>query len=344
MHRLVGIDFNKYKTSLQPLFQNEPMLSEIHFHDKAHIDEKLLDELISTFYYVDYVTLLPKFKSAVVNSNLNNIKDVPSMNEDSICQALDIDYSLRFFKFFNIFQALQSTTKASRIDSDNEKMKIIDVGNGRAAKKMVQEYIRKKYENQYASDLAVKRKLERTESVSLLVTSILQATSHDDIVNLMRNGVNHGNLNMTIENSSSLGFIELKQKLLDLKESVPNRLNILKVFLLGRDDEHNDEPVWNNGNVLFTTNLSDYEDIFTKLGHTDEWLKLKAQYIKRRLYIYRDELLNRYGHGNVKPSYWAYGYATLQRYKDNVSPEEFNNYCQIHSDCCGVSEILGLIK
>ncbi|CAF3550969.1 unnamed protein product [Rotaria sp. Silwood1] len=344
LDRLIGLDLNKYKTPTQPLFQNEPLLDEIQFHDKAHVDEKYLDELIATVYYVDYVTLLPKFISAVVNSNTNSIKDISPINQDSICQTLDIDYNLKFFKFFNIFQALQYTTKASRVDSDNEKMKIIDVGNRRAAKKMVQEYIRKKFENQYASDLAVKRRLERTESVSLLVTSILQANSHSDIVKLMRNGITYGKLHLTIENSSSLGFIELKQKLLDLNENVPRRLDILKVFLLGRDDELNDEPVWNNGNVLFTTELSDYENIFTKLGQNDEWIKLRAQYIKRRLYIYRDELLNRHGHGNIKPSYWAYGYATLQLYKDNVSLDEFNKYCQIHSNCCGVSQITGLLR
>ncbi|CAF4248244.1 unnamed protein product [Rotaria sp. Silwood2] len=344
LDQLIGLDLNKYKTPVQPLFQSEPLLDEIKFHDKAHIDEKYLDELITTAYYVDYVTLLPKFISAVVGSSTNNIKDIPSINQDSICQTLEIDFDLKYFKFFNVFQALQYTTKASRVDSDNAKMKIIDVGNKRAAKKMIQDYIRKKFENQYASDLAIKRRLERTESVSLLVTSILQANSHSDIVKLMRNGITHGNLHLAIENSSSLGFIELKRKLLDLNEHVPRRLEILQVFLLGRDDELNDEPVWNNGNALFTTDLSEYENIFTKLGQSDEWIKLRTKYIKCRLHIYRDELLNRHGHGNIKPSYWAYGYATLQFYKDNVSPDEFNNYCQIHSNCCGVSQIIGLLK
>jgi hypothetical protein len=65
--------------------------------------------------------------------------------------------------------------------------------------------------------------------------------------------------------------------------------------------------------------------------------------MKRNLHIYRDGF-NRHGHGNTKPSYWAYGFMTLQLYKDNTSAEIFKEYCEIHHDCCGVSQILGLLK
>jgi hypothetical protein len=115
------------------------------------------------------------------------------------------------------------------------------------------------------------------------------------------------------------------------------------VFLLGRDYKQNDEPVWNNGNVLFVPNLSDFESIFVSLGYADEWAKVKEEYTKRNLHIYRDGF-NRHGHGNTKPSYWAYGHMTLQLYKDNVSAEDFNEYCEIHHDCGGVSQIQALLK
>ncbi|CAF4880464.1 unnamed protein product [Rotaria sp. Silwood1] len=343
LDQLIGLDLNKYKTLVQPLFENEPTLDEIQFHDQIHIDESYLDELLETVYYVDYITLLPKYISAVINNNIDNIKDIPIINQNFICETLEINYDIKTFKFYNVVQALLFTSKASRVNSDNEKMKIIDLIDEKAAKKMVQDYIRKRFENQYATDLAVKGRSERAELVVQLVQAIIQSRDHNEMIKLMRDGLTHGKIHLAITNSSSLGFIELKNKLLNLNEKIPRRLDIIKVFLLGRDYKNNDEHVWNNGNVLFTSNLGDFEKIFVTLGFANEWEKVKAEYMKRNLHIYRDGF-NRHGHGNTKPSYWAFGFMTLQLYKDNVSADVFEEYCKIHHDCCGVSQIMGLLK
>ncbi|CAF1527425.1 unnamed protein product [Adineta steineri] len=342
LDQLIGLDLNKYKTSLQPSFEVEPSLNEIQFHDQIHTDEIYLDELLQTVYYVDYITLLPKYISAVINNNIDSMKNIPSINEKFICEELQINYDLKTFKFYNVFQALVYTSKASRVDSDNEVMKMIDLVDEQAAKKVVQDYIRKRFENQYATDLALKGRAERTELSTILVQSILQATDHGQVVQLMREGLTRGKIQLAIANSSSLGFIELKNKLLDLNENVPRRLDIIKIFLLGRDYKQNDEPVWNNGNVLFTPDLHQFENIFNTLGFDAEWAKIKEEYMKRNLHVYRDGF-NRHGHGNTKPSYWAYGYMTLQMYKDTISPEEFQEYCKIHHDCCGVSSFSSLL-
>lgn len=343
LDQLVGLDLNKYKTPVQPLFEVEPALNEIQFHDQMHIDQTYLNELLQTVYYVDYVTLLPKYISAVMNEKTDSIKDIPTIDEHSICDSLKIDYDLNMFKFYNAIQALLYTSKASRIDSEKEMMKMIDLIDEKGAKKMVEDYIRKRFENQYATDLAIKGRSERTELIILLVQSILNSRSHDEMIKLMREGLTRGKIQVIIANSSSLGFVELKDKLLDWNEKIPRRLDIIKVLLLGRDYKQNDEPVWNNGNVLFTPNLADFERIFISAGYADEWVKIKEEYMKRNLHIYRDGF-NRHGHGNTKPSYWAFGYMTLQLYKDNISPDMFKEYCEIHYDCCGVSQIIGLLK
>jgi hypothetical protein len=343
LDQLIGLNLDKYKTAIQPLFEPEPALNEIQFHDQVHLNQAYLDELLKTVYYVDYVTLLPKYISAVVNNKMDSIKDMPSINQESICDALKINYDLNTFKFYNTFQALFYTSKASRVDSEKEMMKMIDLADEKLAKKMVEDYIRKRFENQYATDLSIKGRAERTEVTSILVRSILQSSNHQEMVQLMRDGLTRGKVQAVIANSSSLGFVELKDKLLNYDEKVPRRLDIIKVLLLGRDYKQNDEPVWNNGNVLFTPNLADFERVFVSYGYADEWVKIKEEYMKRNLHIYRDGF-NRHGHGNTKPSYWAYGFMTLQLYKDNSSPEIFKEYCEIHHDCCGVSQLLGLLK
>lgn len=338
LDRLIGLDLEKYKVPVKPLFENEPALNDITFHDQAHIDETYLDELMKTFYYVDYVILLPKYISAVVQSNIDSIREIPSIDSKLICDSLMINYDIKTFKFYNMIQALLYTSKASRVDSDNEKMKIIDFVDEKSAEKMVQDYIRKRFENQYATDLAIKGRSERTELVSELVQSITQSQNHEEMIKFMREGLTRGKVQALIANSSSLGFVELKNKLLDLSEKIHRRLDIIKVLLLGRDYKNNDEPVWNNGNVLFTSNLHDFERIFVFLGFAGEWEKIKAEYMKRNLHIYRDGF-NRHGHGNTKPSYWAYGFMTLEFYRENVTPETFKEYCEIHHNCCGVAQL-----
>lgn len=343
LDRLIGLDLDRYKTPVQGLFENEPALNEISFHDQVHLDEAYLDELLKTVYYVDYITLLPKYLSAVINDQTNSIKDISPIDSTSICTELHIGYDLKMFKFYNTVQALVYTSKASRVDSEKEMMKMIDLIDENAAKKTMAEYIRKRFENQYATDLSNKGRAERTELTTILVQSIIQSRDHGEMVKLMREGLTRGKAQAVIANSSSLGFVELKDKLLDYEEKIPRRLDIIKVLLLGRDYKQNDEPVWNNGNVLFTPNLGDFERLFVSYGFEEEWKKIKEEYLKRNLHVYRDGF-NRHGHGNPKPSYWAFGFMTLQLYKNNVSPDVFKEYCEIHHDCCGVSQLLALIK
>ncbi|CAF0807666.1 unnamed protein product [Adineta ricciae] len=343
LERLIGLDLNAHRTPLQALYEPEPPLADIVFHDQVHIDKSYLDELLQTVYYVDYVTLLPKYLSAAVNGDIESIKQIPPVDESFICKELNISYDLETFKFYNVFQALVYTSKASRVNSDNETMKMIDLVDEQAARKVVQDYIRKRFENQYATDLATKGQTERTTLASTLVQSILDAPKHDEMVMLLREGLTRGKVRANITNTSSLGYAELKNRCLDLNEQVPRRLDILKVILLGRDYKNNDEPVWNNGNALFTSKLAEFEHVFVTLGYAEEWALIKAEHMKRNLYTYRDGF-NRHGHGNTKPSYWAYGYMTLQLYKENISCEDFEEYCKIHHNCCGVSQISQLLK
>jgi len=342
LEKLIGLDFERYKTPVQPLFEPEPALTDIHFHDRIHLNEDYLNELLQTVSYVDYVTLLPTYLSAVVNQQMETLKTSSSLNDEFICQALNINYDLKQFRLYNVIQALLYPSKASRVDSENDRMKMIDLVDERAAKQTIQNYIRKRFENQYASDLAVKNRSERTELASNLVQSIIQSKTHDEMIGLMRDGITRGKHQFSIVNSSSLGFVDLKTKLLDINEQILRRLDIIKVLLLGRDYKNDDEHVWNNGNVLFTPDLRDFEKIFLHYGYENEWEKIKNEYMKRNLHVYRDGF-NRHGHGNTKPSYWAFGYMTLQLYKENISEEDFREYCRIHHDCCGVSQLIGLL-
>jgi len=48
---------------------------------------------------------------------------------------------------------------------------------------------------------------------------------------------------------------------------------------------------------------------------------------------------------NKKPSYWALGYKNLRAYFSEISKIEQNEYCKIHTHCCGIwsSSEMGII-
>lgn len=337
--KLLGINIEKNKTNLKPLFEDEPEFAQIQFYDEINLDEEYYKELCKNFYYIRYCTLMPKYFEAVF-VNIENISKIPELNQDMIKEALDIDYDIKTFQIYNIFQALCYTTKASRVDTDAETMKILDLKYKEEAEEIIKGFIKKQFEDQYQIDLAEKKKKELAVLADLLVNSILKSNSYEQIVSLMRDGVTKGNVTHKIANVSSLGYLDLKKRLFDTSEVVPLRFNIIKIFLLGTDQ--NNGPVWNNGGVNFVYNLTEIGKIFACAGLKGDWEKIYAEYKERRIHIYRQKP-NYHGHGNEKLSYYAMGYPTLMHYKNDVSDEQFKQYCDIHSECCGVAEYITLI-
>ena len=62
-------------------------------------------------------------------------------------------------------------------------------------------------------------------------------------------------------------------------------------------------------------------------------------FIKKKMkdsikHIYRNDR-NRHGHGNDFPSYFAYGYLSMEAMKVNVTREFWEDYNMKHCSCCG---------
>lgn len=51
--------------------------------------------------------------------------------------------------------------------------------------------------------------------------------------------------------------------------------------------------------------------------------------------MYRNVRINRHGHGNNKPSYWALRFKSIDEMKATVTPEVWQEYCNTHINCCG---------
>lgn len=124
--KLLQIDIEKHKVHIQPPFTPEPERKSIKFHEDYHVDQEYLDKLSSPLYYHNYMSLLPKFIDAALDGPLETIKDVPEMTKINAMEAFDIKYSYNDFILFNVFQALRFPRTASRADTKEKRMKVLN--------------------------------------------------------------------------------------------------------------------------------------------------------------------------------------------------------------------------
>lgn len=330
LYQLLGIDFDKHGTPLAPLFEEE---GDVEHYNKYQVDEELLTKLTKEFWYANYVVLTPlMLRAAKMEDSVAYIQGLEELNEDMICREFKLPTSLRNYQLYTIVQALLYNNRGVRIDDDTEQMKIGDVGNPVIAEEMIKEWIVKQYRDDYTSRRVKKGGQEVHRLVELMIDELVGADI-DEFVNIMKNGYTYRTRHHKIENTNSHGYHQLKERLLETRARIRDRIDKLAVLLLGT---HQDEIVWNNGNVLFTP-LEPFESFFNRYGEKEKWAVIKEEYFDRRRHVYRDHPeFNRHGHGNSRPSFWALGYRTLEEMIKSISHSDWMEYKKEHPDCCGI--------
>lgn len=334
LHKLLGIDVSKNKVSVTPLFVEEP--ENIKFYDEPIINYGYLEELFKPLFGVNYLSLLPKYLSAVTVDS-DSLKDVPTLSQQSVIDTLKVEYDYKDFVLFNVFQAVRYRTRGSREDTNCEEMKIPDLKNYTEAMIDVRNYIRDQFEADYLSQLSHKRKVESDLMGDRIATKILSAETYQEMISIWRDGIMRNNVTYKISTASSPGFKTLTQELFLHKKTVPQRTKIVKVLLLGVDEDN--AVVWNHGGVCFLANIKVMKMNFLKYGTWTEWNAIMSEYKKRGKHIYREHKKNRHGHGNDKPSFWAMGYASLVEFRNAVPLNDFKEYCKNHLQCCNVRNL-----
>lgn len=334
LYKLLGVNIAKNKTSVLPLFVDEP--DNIKFYDQPHINYEYVDQLFQPLFHVNYLTLIPKYFKAVTG-DLASLKDIPTLSKSTILDSLELEYDYKDFILFNVFQGLRYRTRASREDTDSEEMKIVDLKDHSMAMNDIRSYIREQFEVDYSQQLSQKTKLEFEQMGDRLASKILSAETNEEMISVWRNGIVRNNVTYKISTPSNPGFKTLLQKLFVSDKNVPQRIHIVKVLLLGVDDQN--EAVWNHGGVCFEVNTRKMKTEFLRHGTFEEWDAIMSQYWLRGKHIYAENKINRHGHGNDKPSYWAMGYGTILKFRDSVSSSEFQAYCKNHLKCCGVRHL-----
>jgi len=350
LDKLLGIDFTKYGTPLPPLYEEVGKGSKAPTHyNNWHVDDQMLDSLINRMFWLDHIVNLPEFllnsfrgaegKAAILAMpqpllSEKRIMENLGLSQDATTNSKPQD--LRTFKLFCIVQSFLFDNKADRVNADNTAMLIEDCGNNERMTNMLQTYIEKQYRADFQSKLAQQNKLERELIAQELADKMALIDDEKGFIDLFKTGLQRNHVSAIISDSYQLGFTALRDRLFDPTFDVKHRKFKLTVFVMGVDREG--APVWNKGNALRAVPLNQLKDAFFNNGFEEFWEEILYPAFKsKNKYMYRDsDKANRHTHCNSKASFWAFGYPTVGKYFSEISQAERDEYCKIHTHCCGI--------
>ena len=329
LEELLDINYEKFGNNLPELFE-ENQIND--FYDKYNINIDKLNEFYKISFRSMFVPMTPLYLNATLQEDKKKaFAELPLYNEENICKALGINFDLNHFKLFALIQGFLYRTNDERIDMKEKIMKIIDIGNFDLAEKMVRDYVKTFYKENYEERLDMQKKTENEILENELVDKLEKSDNMEEYVKLIKEGIKKGVRTCKLDGISNSVFVKLKKHLIENGDDIPF-INIkIAVIVTGH---YKEEKVFNNGNIY--RGFEDFKDIICK---TDEpyWNKLYKYILKKRKHQYR-ELENRQGHSNDKPSYWALGYNSIEEMFNKIPKNEIEEYKSIHTDCCGLGK------
>jgi hypothetical protein len=330
LNDLIGIDFSKYASKLPPMFEEQPIPNH---HDECHTNKEMFDSVNKSAYWIDYLCLAPKMIGLALKNDNAFLKTM-DYNKSNYENELEIGFDLDKFKLYCMVQGMMFDTLASRYDSELDKMKIEDAGNEERLDAFLADYIRQQYDQHYKAELEKQHVKEVEVLTDELINKIVGSTTIDEYITLFKNGLARNYVSVAITDVFKPGFDKLKEQLFSNSIAYPLKAAKLRILALGCDEYGN--IVYNKGNTL-GMNPFKLESIFKNLGFDHVWESIKDKYIDKNVHLYRaPDIANHRGHSNSKPSFGAYGFKNLREFQANVSVAEFEEYCKVHTHCCGI--------
>ena len=327
IEELLGIDYEKFGNNLPELFE-ENQIND--YYDKYNINIDKLNEFYKISFRSMFIPMTPLYLNATLQQDKKKaFEELPLYNEENIIKALGINFDFNHFKLFALIQGFLFRTNEERFDSKEKIMKIIDIGNYDLAEKMVKDYVKTFYRENYEERLNMQKKTENEMLENELVDKMEKADTMLEYVKLIKEGIKRGVRTCKMDGISNSVFIKLKKDLIENGDNIPLINTKIAVLILGY---YKEEKVFNNGNIY--RGYNDFKDV---ICNTDEayWEKLYKYIMKKRRHVYR-ELENRQGHSNDKPSYWALGYKSIEEMFNTISKVEIEEYKKVHTQCCGL--------
>ena len=329
IYKLANIDLTKGRTAVTGTYEQEQ--KHPVFNNTYMINEEMVNEFSKHFWFLNYLPMLPE-----LIYNTQNGYDGEYMVSDQIIHdklGLADDYSLTEFKFYNIIQTFIYNEKAIRVDTDNNKSLLIDLGNKKNAEQFMKEYVSEQYLAEYNRDVTEKRNLRADILSEQLAYELNITDSLDEFIKLLTNGITINGFEHVLKDQSGISYMKIyKNTMIPIKTQLDH--DKLKIFLTGT---YNNTTVWNGGNVLRIDLNKIIKPLYSSSNLEELYGQLLEYYKNNNLHTYRDNNRNRHDHGNDKPSYWALGYKSIDEMISQVSDSEYEEYTNVHFNCCGFS-------
>ena len=188
----------------------------------------------------------------------------------------------------------------------------------------------------YNAALATKRIAERDAAHARKATTLASLPSIDAFIS---------ELNAAVLNRSSPVYPLLRAALLSSEGHGVGcppaaRLEKLCVLYTGRAlatiADVRATPVWGTG--MFEPRDEAWDELRAFLNIVDPpgglWASLRLARDRRRPHTYR-AAPNRHGHSNERPSFYGYGYKTMEEFRRDAEPSVIAQYFATHTRCCG---------
>jgi hypothetical protein len=333
---LLGLDYEKYGTKVGEPFTETPKPK----HDKTYtVNTTLLNDLLHNYQYFKNLYMVPLVFDALETENYKeSLKQIPTASNELMAKTIGIDFELEKFEMYSVVESIIYHTKQLRVaDKTAKNMDLPDIGYKCEAEKMIDKFIVNYYQKFYNSNLRDKTGKEYETTIQEMIKKLISC-EYEEFEQIMKSGFTYKTRFAQLINTTSKGFTELGNELRDTTKDVSHRFRKLWVYILGKNPDKT--VIWNGGNAI-RVDLRPYEYVFNYYKKAELWDLCKKHYLKSIKHVYRGgfDKCNRHGHHNNKPSYWALGFKTVSDMKDKISNEEYQQYANVHCECCGFSSV-----
>lgn len=344
----LGIDRARYGQQVAPLFQADIPVEDVIFHNEQHESAEYHD-LVSSIRWLDYIFVLPQYLYALTKGDESYIHSLVNLNDANTLTShakvsMGLQCDVETLKRCALFLALEYTTYDVRntITAPEEPnvgtSNLPDVETSAAVDALLHNRVSELYKAEYERALKEKS-VAQVKQIAEDTVDAIASLPLDEACKVWTDGLTKGASSHSISSMNSVGYQELFNVLVDEKRPVADRIEKLRVLVLGVSRQG--APVWNKGSVLFIASLEKISRVFylDQFNQVELWNEIMLEYRERKKHIYR-ELPNRHTHHNGKRSYWADGYLSLEDMVSKISTEQWDEYRKVHQECCGITTFL----
>ena len=312
LHEILGIDTTTGPKAQEPM---TPEPEDIPFPAEFDIDQ-LYEALVSRKLLVSANLIANFLRFTEVTSSREftrtDIESLPPFDLEKFVQDT-FNVSLKSYMAVMGVLALQTVKEIDRVDKETRTVKYPTFSSEEEIAAYLRTYIVSQHKDAYETTLHEKEVREREIMLETNISNLLSMDfDHEWIALLCK----------AFPNRQATGFADFAQMIL-AQESSNSQAKKLVVLVSGR--LLNGDVVWAGGNVLRVGRIQYIDQIRTSSKRAADRVQMIIKE-NNKIYIYRDGPVNRHGHGNDFPSYWAFGFNDLEEYRLSVSSKVYNEY------------------